>query len=456
MLRKNDIITADITGYTSEGLGVARADDGMAVFVKDAIAGERAQIRVEHVGRTAAYGRIAALETVSPHRVQRVCPLGKRCGGCQFWHMDYAEEQRLKAQRVRDALARIGGWDPGPVTLLGAETCLGYRNKAQYPVAPGAHGPVAGFFQARTHQVLPVERCLIQTEQADLARRAVLDWMARWQVPAYDETTGHGTVRHIYVRTATGTGQVLVCIVAASDRLPHGDDLTARLRAAVPGLKSVVHNVHRRPGNAVLGPEFRNLWGDGTVEETLCGLRFRLSARSFFQVNRVQAQRLYGLALDMAALGRADTVLDLYCGTGTITLTMARRAGKVYGVEVVEAAIADARENARANGVENVEFFCADAGAAAARFAAQGVEPQVILVDPPRKGLAPEVIDAMARMAPERIVYVSCDPATLARDVARLQRQGYTPTEVRAVDMFPRCAHVESVVLLTRREGTPA
>ena len=335
--------------------------------------------------------------------------------------------------------------------ILGAETCLGYRNKAQYPVAPGKDGPAAGFYQARTHRVIPVERCLIQTEQADLARRAVLDWMQRWNVSAYDEKTGKGAVRHIYVRTATGTGQVLVCLAAAADKLPHGDDLVARLREAVPGLRTVVHNVHKKPGNAVLGPEFHNLWGDGAVEEVLCGLHFRLSARSFFQVNRDQAERLYGLALDLADLKEGDTALDLYCGTGTITLSMARRAGKVYGVEVVDAAIADARENAVRNGVENAEFFCADAGEAAARFAADGVKPRVILVDPPRKGLAPEVIEAMAKMGPERIVYVSCDPATLARDVGRLREKGYEPREARAVDMFPRCSHVETVVSLVRK-----
>ena len=456
MLRRNDRIPLTITGYTSEGLGVARAEDGMAVFVADAIAGETAQVVIDHVGRSAAYGHIVKLEVISPHRVQRACPLGKRCGGCQFWHMDYEEEQRLKAQRVRDALSRIGGWDPGPVALLGGETCLGYRNKAQYPVAPGKDGPVAGFFQARTHQVIPVEKCLIQTEQADLARRAVLEWMERWNVPAYEEKTGKGTVRHIYVRTATGTGQVLVCLVAAAEKLPHSEDLVERLREAVLGLKTVVHNVHKKPGNAVLGPVFHNLWGEGTVEETLCGLRFRLSARSFFQVNRDQAQRLYGLALDLADLKETDTALDLYCGTGTITLCMARRAGKGYGVEVVDAAIADAKENAGHNGVENAEFFCADAGEAAARFAADGVRPRVIMVDPPRKGLAPEVIEAMVEMGPERIVYVSCDPATLARDVARLRERGYEPQEARAVDMFPRCSHVESVVLLSRKSPESA
>lgn len=448
MLRKNDEITGTVTGYTSEGRGVLRAPDGQAVFVADAIAGETARVRIEHIGHNAAYGRIVRLETVSPHRVERACPLGKRCGGCDFWHMDYAEELRLKARRVRDALARIGGVDPGEVPILGAESCFGYRNKAQYPVAPGTDGPAAGFYRARSHQVLPVERCLIQPEAADLAKRAVLDWMKRFDIPAWDEARHTGTVRHVHVRTATG--QVLVCVVCAA-RPPYMEELADTVRGAVPALKTLVLSLHSGRGNAVLGRELVPLWGDGCVEETLCGLRFRLSARSFFQVNRAQAERLYEAALEMA--GPAETALDLYCGTGTITLCLARQVGRVYGVEVVEDAVADARENAARNGIANAEFFCGDAGEAAERFARDGVRPELIVVDPPRKGLGEDVVGAILRMAPERVVYVSCDPATLARDVARL-RAGYRVEGVRGVDMFPRCAHVETVVSLSQLKSS--
>lgn len=445
MLRKNEEITGTVTGYTSEGRGVIRAPDGQAVFVADAIAGETARVRIEHIGHNAAYGRIVRLETVSPHRVERECPLGKRCGGCDFWHMDYEEELRLKARRVRDALARIGGFDPGEVDILGAESCRGYRNKAQFPVAPGERGPVAGFYRARSHTVLPVGRCLIQTEAAGAAKDAVLEWMERFCVPAWDEAKGRGTVRHIFVRTSAG-GEVFVCVVCTA-RPPFAEELVKMVRKAVPGLKTLVLSLHSGRGNAVLGRELVALWGDGHIEETLCGLRFRLSARSFFQVNRAQAERLYRVALEMA--GPATVALDLYCGIGTITLCLAKQVGMVYGVEVVEDAVADAKVNAKRNGVDNVEFFCADAGAAADRFARDGVRPEVILVDPPRKGLGVEVVDAILRMAPERVVYVSCDPATLARDVARL-RTAYGVVEVRAVDMFPRCSHVEIVVLLSK------
>ena len=448
MVKKREHITVTITGYTSEGQGVARHPEGMAVFVTDAIAGEVAEVEIDHVGKTAAHGHIVKLLEVSPHRVNRACPIGKRCGGCNFWHMDYEEELRLKGQRVRDAISRIGGVDPGEVTVLPG-TMEGYRNKAQFPVGASDFGqPVAGFYMARSHEILPVQRCRIQDPRADAVKTAVMEWMELENISAYDEGSQRGLVRHIYVRAAsTGT---LVCIVANGGVPEVADTLLQLLQAAVPDLVGLVWNINRRPGNSVLGDRFETLWGQGYLEETLCGLKFRLSPRSFFQVNRQQAQRLYDTALELAQLDANTTALDLYCGTGTITLCMARKAGKVYGVEIIDAAIADAWENAKRNGIDNVEFFCADAGQAAERFAREGVAPQVIMVDPPRKGLSPAVVDAMAQMAPERIVYVSCDPATLARDIGLLQEKDYVLHTTKAVDMFPRCAHVETVVLLSK------
>lgn len=448
MVKKKEHITVTITGYTSEGQGVARHPEGMAVFVNDAIAGEVAEIEIDHVGKTAAHAHIVKLLEVSPHRVNRACPIGKRCGGCNFWHMDYAEELRLKGQRVRDAITRIGGVDPGAVTVLPG-AMEGYRNKAQFPVGASDFGqPVAGFYMARSHEILPVERCRIQDQRADDAKAAVMEWMEVENISAYDEDTQRGLVRHIYVRTAT-TG-TLVCIVGNGDAPEAVRQLIEPLHDAVPDLVGLVWNLNRRPGNSVLGDHFETVWGQGYLEETLCGLKFRLSPRSFFQVNRVQAQHLYDMALELAQLDQSTTALDLYCGTGTITLCMARKAGKVYGVEIIDAAIEDAWENARRNHVENVEFFCADAGQAAERFAREGIAPQVIMVDPPRKGLSPAVVDAMAQMAPERIVYVSCDPATLARDIGLLREKGYALHTTKAVDMFPRCAHVETLALLMR------
>lgn len=449
MVKKNQRYQGEVTGYTSDGMGVVRVD-GQVVFVKEAIAGEVCEFQVETVNSNAAYGRVCRILKPSAHRTQPACPYARQCGGCDFWHMDYEEELRLKARRVADALTRLGGQAELDVPILPAESETAYRNKAQYPVTLVKNKAAAGFFRKRTHQVIPVDRCRIQCRQADLAKDAVLSWMDQYRVAPYDEVSGQGLVRHIYVRTGFATGQVLVCVVVSGKRVPRKQELVRLLQDAVPGLRSVVLSFHPKRSNAVLGEAFETLLGDGTLEDVLCGLRFRLSARSFYQVNHDQAQRLYEAALEAAALSREDTVLDLYCGTGTITLAMARQAGQAIGVEIVEAAIEDARENALRNGITNAEFFCADAGQAAQALAERGVRPNVIVVDPPRKGIGSEVVEAMAQMAPERIVYVSCDPATLGRDVGRLTEKGYRLVKAQAVDMFPRTAHVETVALLSR------
>lgn len=446
---KGQVLTVEITGYTSEGAGVARVE-GLAVFVAGAIRGEQVKIRIAHIGHTAAYGDILEVLTPSPARLQPECRYAKDCGGCVFWHMTYEEELRAKAQRVTDALNRIGGFDLPLVAITGSPDRQSYRNKAQYPVSSGKKGPTAGFFRQRTHEVIPIDRCLIQTETADRAKGVVLDWMRRHQVSVYDERTHTGLVRHIYVRNAMATGQALVCLVINGDSVPGAKDLVDKLLTNVDNIISVTLNVHKKRGNAVLGDRFVELYGPGYIEDELCGFRFRLSPRSFYQVNRAQAQQLYAAAIRQAELTGAETALDLYCGTGTITLALSRHAKQVIGVEIIPQAIVDAKENAQRNGVENAVFFCADASAAAARFAAEGVRPDVIVVDPPRKGLEEGVISAMVEMAPERIVYVSCDPATLARDCRRLTEQGYVLTHAEAFDMFPRCAHVESVVRLDR------
>lgn len=453
MLKKNKCYEAEITGYTSEGLGVARVEE-MAVFVPKAIEGERCHIRILKVGKSVAYGKIEKILCSSPERVKPQCPYAGLCGGCAFQHMRYEEECRLKARRVGDALTRIGGFALGSVPLLPAETTEGYRNKAQYPVGTVEGRAEAGFYRQRSHQLIPVERCLIQPPEADAIRAAVVSWMRKYGVPAYDEGTHTGLVRHIYVRSGFRTGQILACIVANGEKLPRERALVEALRAAVPELTTVLLCIHKKPGNAVLSDHFRTLWGPGHIEDELCSLRFRLSPRSFYQVNRDQAERLYEKAIALAELDQSRTVLDLYCGTGTITLAMARRAGTAIGVEVIEAAVRDAEENAVRNGIENARFFCADAGEAAQRLAREGIKPDVIVVDPPRKGVSAAVIDAMVTMAPERIVYVSCDPATLSRDLRLLEERGYRVKTAEAVDLFPRCAHVETIALLTREFGT--
>ena len=445
---KNQVYTAEILGYSTEGLGIARIG-GQVVFVHDAIAGEVCDILIMKVLKNAAFGKAVAWKTVSPHRREPDCPYYRQCGGCAFRHMDYAEELRAKGQRVQDALARLGGSSVTVEEVLGAAEPLHYRNKSQYPVS--ADGKV-GFYRARTHQVTDLSACLIQKPQADAAAGALRRYMAAQHVPGYDEKTGQGLVRHLYVRT-NAKGQSLICVVVNGERLPGEEALVEAMRQAVRSAVGVVLNVNTRRSNVILGDRYRTLWGEDTLTDTLCGHSFRLSIPAFYQVNRDQAEVLYCKAVEYAGLTGTELVLDLYCGAGTITLTMADRAKKVIGAEIVAPAVENARENAAANGIENVEFFCDDAGDIAARLAEERLRPEVICVDPPRKGLAPEVIDAMVQMGPERIVYVSCDPATLGRDVKLLAQRGYAARRAAAVDLFPGTAHVETVCLLSKLQS---
>ena len=452
MLEKNKVYETRIIDYTAEGQGIAKIE-GCAVFVPNAIVGELCQIRIEKTGKTWASGRIVQILEKSPHRINRACPVAKVCGGCDFHHMDYEEETRLKADRVLQALNRIGGENLSGLPITPAPTTQCYRNKAQYPVAAAKNTRVyAGFFRAGTHQVIENKRCLILPPESDQVKDAVIDYMNHFRVTAYDETTHKGLMRHIYVRQGAVSRQILVCLVINGRKLPRIEELLKRLNK-IDGFTTLVLSINTRPGNAILGDEFVTLHGPGYIEDTMCGMTFRLSPRSFYQVNHHQAQKLYQAAIDAAGITKDDTVLDLYCGVGTITLVMSQAASKVIGVEVIPQAVEDAKDNAKRNGVTNAEFICADAGAAALELERQGIHPDVIVVDPPRKGLNADAIEAISRMNPRRLVYVSCDPATLARDVSLLKERGFTLKSAQAFDLFPRCAHVESVVCLSREKA---
>ena len=444
-LHENQIYTGTVESYSSEGLGIVRLD-GAVVFVPGAVRGETIDLRITKVMKTAAAGEIVKIHNPSPDRAAPECPWYGQCGGCDFQHLTYPEELRAKRQRVQDALTRLGGADVQVEEILGAKNPHHYRNKSQYPV--GADGAI-GFYRARSHRVVPVKRCLIQPEAADKTAAAVGEWMRRYKIPAYDETTGKGLVRHIYVRV-NQKGESLCCVVINGKQAPREPELAAYVCAAVPHTVGVLVNSNTKRGNVILGEKYRTLWGQDFLMDTLCGLAFKLSVPSFYQVNHDQAEVLYGRALAYAGLTGAETVVDLYCGIGTITLCLARQAGRVIGAEIVPAAIRDARENAARNHIENAEFFCGDAAEAAARLEAEGLRPDVITVDPPRKGLAPEVIGSIAAMGPSRVVYVSCDPATLGRDVKRFGELGYRAVRACAVDMFPGTRHVETVVLLSK------
>ena len=446
-LKKNQICTVRIEGYADGGMGVARLN-GRVVFVHGALSGELVRALILKVNRNIAYAKVQELLEPSVHRSEPDCPYFPRCGGCAFRHMEYAEEKQLKEQRVQDALKRIGGSDVKVDRIIGAETIFRYRNKSQWPVSPNG---AIGFYRARTHEVVDAEHCLLVHPAAEAAADALREWMARFGVSGYNETTGKGLVRHLFVRTGA-KGGAMICVVANDDALPFEAELVRAFRGACPETTGVLLNTNTAQTNVVLGEKYRVLWGEDRLSDTLCGLEFRVAAPSFYQVNHAQCEKLYAKAVELAELTGKETVLDLYCGAGTITLTMAKHAGRVIGAEIVPDAIEDAKVNAARNHIANAEFFCGDASDVAAKFAADGLRPDVVTVDPPRKGLAEDVVRSIADMAPRRVVYVSCDPATLARDVKRFAELGYHALRACPVDMFPRADHVETAVLLSQQK----
>ncbi len=456
MLQKNQIVPLTITAMSAEGSGIGRytesADErGIAIFVPFTAVGDEIRCRIVKVQKSMAYGKVEELVTPSPDRsLQTDCPAFGKCGGCTYRHIDYQAELRCKWQRVADALTRIGGLVIEPQPIVACEQPDRYRNKAQYPVAPGEHRPVIGLYAARSHRVIEQRDCLLQPEAFEQALTAVAKWAKANRVPIYDETTDSGVLRHIYIREGAQSGERMVCLVCTSGKLPDTDGLVAALRDAVPGLCSVMVNLNAEDTNVVLGKTSYPLYGEPYITDTLCGLTFRLSPLSFYQVNHDQAERLYRLAADAAALTGEETLLDLYCGTGTIGLSMAHRVRELVGVEVVPQAVEDARRNAAQNGITNARFIAADAAQAAKQLASEGWHPDVVVLDPPRKGCDAALIHTVAEMRPDCVVYVSCDPATLARDLKLFAELGYVTEQVTPVDMFPRTAHVESVARLSR------
>ena len=450
-MKKNDIFPAEITGMTSEGAGVCRVE-GTVVFVPGAAPGDRLRVRILKTARTHAFGRVEEVLSPGPGRQEPDCPIARPCGGCVYRHMTYPAELACKQQKVEDALRRIGGFTDLPVRpILGAEEPDRYRNKALLPVGKDADGhAVVGFFARNSHRVVPCRSCLLQPAAFDAIAAAFCQFIDTCGISVYDEATHTGLVRHLYLRRADITQQIMVCAVLNGSHLPHSDAFVQAVRAASPEVAGVLVNVNTARTNVVLGRTCQTLWGTGSITDTLCGLQFRISPLSFYQVNRTQAERLYNKAAAYAALTGEETLLDLYCGAGTIGLSMAAKARRLIGVEIIPEAIENAKENARNNGVENAEFLAADAAQAADMLEKRGEKPDVVVVDPPRKGCDDALLHTIARMAPRRLVYVSCDPATLARDLARLVPLGYIPLEATPVDLFPRTAHVETVVLMSR------
>ncbi len=448
-LMKNQIYTVTIDAYSSEAFGVCRIG-GRAVFVPRALVGESWRVRIVKVGASAVYARGEELLVPSPERIEPDCPYFGRCGGCDCRHMSYGEELCFKLERVNSALRRIGKQTTEAEEIIGCDTPERYRNKGIFAVAEQNGKAECGFFRERTHELIGVESCLLQNELAERAARAVVSFLRENGIPSYDEKSGEGAVRHVFCRRALKSADAVVCVVSAEGFGDRTAALVKTLRDACPELSGIVLNINRTRGNTVLAGDFYTLWGKAEIVDELCGSSFSVAPQAFFQINPPQAERLYERALRYARGG--ELAFDLYCGAGTISLCLARSFRRVIGAEIVPEAVENARKNAAANGAENVEFLCADAGEAARELARRALRPDAIVVDPPRKGMDEAAIRAVCSMAPERVVYVSCDPATLARDILRFSELGYTLCEVTAVDMFPRTRHVETVVLMSRRD----
>ena len=451
MIRKNDIFEADITAMTAEGSGICRIE-GMAVFVPGTAVGDRCAVRIVKVLRKYAFGRLEKLLAPSPDRIAPDCPVAAQCGGCVYRHIRYEAELQIKTQRVRDALERIGGLQDFQMEpILAAPDRCRYRNKCQLPIGLSKDGALQlGFYAVNSHRIVNTESCLLQPEAFDRAAAAFRRWYAVSGESVYDEASHSGVLRHLYMRRGEMSGEMMVCVVANGAALHEEALLVEMLREAVPEITGVLLNINREKTNVVLGKTCRTLWGKDTITDTLCGLAFEIAPHAFYQVNRTQAERLYGKAAEYAGLTGAETLLDLYCGTGTIGLSMAKNAKKLIGAEIVPAAVENARRNAERNAIQNAEFLCADAAEAARILFERGEKPDVIVINPPRKGCDSALIATIAAMRPKRVVYVSCDPATLARDLKLFGESGYKTETVTPADMFPGTAHVETVVLLSK------
>ena len=452
-MTKGDALTLTITDLNNLGCGVGRAEDGRVVFVKGAVSGDTVRAKIIKVNKSFLVGRLEEILIASPHRIDcDPCTAPLACGGCVYRSITYAHELEIKRSYVENTFRKAGLPHVTVLPVRSTEQCFGYRNKAQYPFTMTRDGIRAGFFATRTHAVIPSEDCKIQHEAFAPIVRFVCGFATKAGWTVYDEETGAGLLRHLYLRIGQKSGQIMVCLVINGITLPQSEAFVRALTEAFPSVASVMLNLHRENTNVVLGKEFCLLAGTPYIEDGLCGLRFRLSPDSFYQVNRDGAELLYRLAAEAAELSGKEILMDLYCGTGTIGLSMANKAKKLCGVEIVPAAVDCARENAKRNGIENAEFFCADAGNAQTILnAAGGVRPDVVVIDPPRKGSTKELVECLSSLSVPRVVYVSCDPDTLARDCVWFAAAGYQIGEIQPVDMFPRTGHVESVVCLTRR-----
>ncbi len=451
MLKKNDKIAINIDSCTSLGSGVGKYN-GMTVFAANTAPGDHVLLHIIKVKPNYAIGKVEKVIHPSKMRTNPECPVFEKCGGCAFGHLNYDDELKIKAQQVKDNFARIAGIDTEPAPIIRGVSEKRYRNKAQYPVQSDSNGlALIGFYAAHSHRVVDCADCLLQPEEFKKVTDVFRNWIRIFKVSTYNEQTKKGLLRHIYVRSAVGTDEIMVCVVINGNDIPFKDELIFELKDALPNLKSIVINKNKKDTNVVLGDECVTIYGNGYITDELCNLKFDISPLSFYQVNHDTAQLLYEKAKEYADLKGDETVLDLYCGTGTIGLTMAKEAKEIIGVEIIPQAVENAIENAKKNNIDNARFICADASKAAEVLKSEGTKPDIAIIDPPRKGCSKDLLETLAQMNPKKIVYVSCDSATLARDAAILEKLGYEFKEVTPVDMFPRAPHVEAVSWFEKR-----
>lgn len=455
MVEKNKEYIFDIISQGYEGEGIAKIDNKYPIFIEGALKGEKVKVRIVKVNKNFAYGKLMEVLEASEERVNPPCAIYKRCGGCKLQHASYKAQLDFKWDRVKDCVSKIGKLDPTIVKYpLGMENPWRYRNKVQLPIGLINGEVKIGFFAPRSHDIIDMESCLIQDEIGDKVVKLTREWIEKFNIRPYNvdgEYDEKGIVRHIMIRRGFTTNEVMIVLVTNGETLPHKEEFVDLMVKNIPGIKSVIQNINSKKTNVILGLESKTLWGEDTISDYIGDFRFNISPLSFFQVNPIQTEVLYGKALEYANLTGNEEVFDAYCGTGTITLFLSQKAKKVYGVEIIPQAIDNAWINAKENKVENVEFFVGESEVVIPDLINKGVKADVVVVDPPRKGCDKKLLDAITNIDAKKIVYVSCDPSTLGRDLQVLEENGYKTLEVQPVDMFPNTAHIENVALLIKK-----
>ncbi|MCQ4727100.1 23S rRNA (uracil(1939)-C(5))-methyltransferase RlmD [Anaerotignum faecicola] len=447
-VEKNKEYIIDINDIGSDGQGIGKFE-GFAVFVPETVVGEKIKAKILKVNKSLAYGKVAEILRPSPNRIEPVCSAAGKCGGCSLQHIDYKAQLEFKTKRVRDTLERIGGFkEINVLPTVGMDNPYNYRNKAQFPVSEGKDGVKIGFYSKRSHNVINCEKCYIQHNINDVIIKIVRDFINKYNISVYDEKSHKGIIRHILTRVGFTTGEIMVCLVINGVEVPQIDKLVKKL-IAVEGMKSIVLNINREKTNVILGKNTKTVWGQSYITDYIGGVKFNISPLSFFQVNPVQTKAIYEKAVQLAGLTGNENVLDIYCGIGTISLFMAKHAKKVVGIEIIPEAIADAKNNAKMNGIENAEFLVGSAEDITPELHRVGFKPDVLVVDPPRKGCDKEVLNTIVEMAPQKVVYISCEPSTFARDLKFLVQNGYALGDVQPFDQFCHSTHVETVTLMT-------